>query len=187
MTISPRICHALTFLLFALLGMPSRGLAVEAGPDFKIRVIMHEVERQADGKKYPNSAKESYRLDSNGMLRYSAYFGGMPMSMNHNDSLDWHAGEAGKRLLETAARLVEGRVEGVTDMRDDESLPYPKAPGYFMLGVTRAQADSSKLITKPDSPAWQELATAFSDLQRAFEQATGRPLTPGSLPGNRRR
>ena len=187
MTISRRICRALTLLTLALLVMSSRGLAVETSPDFKIRTIIHEVERPADGKKYPTSTKEYYRLDSTGLLRYSAYFGGIPMAMNHNDSLDWQDGELGRLLLETAARLVNERVEGVVDMRDDESLPYPKAPGYFMLGVTRSEADSSKLLTKSDSPAWQELATAFSALQLAFEKATGRPLTPGSLPGTRKK
>ena len=185
MTMSPRICRVIAFLIFALLNMPSWGFAVESKPVFEIRTIIHEVERPPDGNKYPNRTREYYKLDSNGVIHYSAYFGGIPLNMNHNDSLDWNAGEPGRRLLETAARLVGGRVEGVVDMRDDDSPPYPSELGYFMLGVTLSQADSSKLITKSDSPAWHELAAAFSAVRLEFEKATGRPLTPGSLPGGR--
>src|SRR4051812_18668545 len=149
----------------------------QAKGDFSVREILVRVWREPDGKKYPNQVKESYVLERDGRLRYTAYFGGMPTNMNHMDSVQWAAGADGKALLELAARLAnEGALKAVGD---DESVP--EGAGVYLVGVTRHHADSTQVAIDRKSAAWRELDAAFLALVKKFERETGRPRKPADL------
>jgi len=149
---------------------------------YTVRVVSFEIEREPDGKRYPNQVRERFSLEKDGRLRYSAYFGGMPMEMNHNDSVDWPAAEAGRKVLETALRLANEGAPGLKDLPDDAPTPAVTASGLYTIGVTRAGGDSTKVIVDSKSKAWAELDAAFAAMVGRFEAATGRPKKPGDLP-----
>src|SRR5437764_11437072 len=102
----------------------------DAKGEYSVREILVRVWREPDGKKYPNQVKETYVVEKNGRLKYTAYFGGMPTDMNHMDSVEW-TGAEGKALLELAARLAnEGALKKVAD---GESLP--EGAGVYIATV----------------------------------------------------
>jgi hypothetical protein len=146
-------------------------------PGPKVIDIFFEVTHERDGKKYPNQVKEAYHLTSDGKLHYGAYFGGMPIDWNHNDSVEWPAGDAGKRVLAVVNELLADPKSGMRKISDDESAP----PGSYSITVTFHDADSSRVVDDKKSRAWAIVSARFAELIAAFEKATGRPKKPEDL------
>ena len=65
------------------------GAAADA---WSVRVVRLDFERQPDGVRYSSFGQEGYELEPDGVLRYSGYFGGMPIELNHMDGVEWPAG-----------------------------------------------------------------------------------------------
>jgi|GEM_PF-6601940 len=166
--------HKLLWVLGLLMAAP-----VEAAPT--VRQISFAIWHEADGKKYPNQVKESYTLGADGVLSYSAYFGGMPTEMNHMDDVDWKSGAVGKQALAVALSLVADKTAGVDEKAEDNSSEVTHAYVYF-VGLTRNDVDSDAVIKDPKSPAYRRLHAAIAKLLVAFEKATHRPFTVGKLP-----
>lgn len=162
-----RYDHGMRGLLLGLvaLGMVSSAAAEDAA---KPRVIVLEIHRDADGKRYPTPVDEMYRLEADGVLHYSAYFGNMPIEMNHNDSIAWKSGEAGKKVF-AAFATVATRLDKVPDDRR----------GVYVIGYHRGE---SRAIANKQGKAFKAVDPAFRALIAAFEKATGRPLKAGDLP-----
>ncbi|MBN1770883.1 MAG: hypothetical protein JXB32_06480 [Deltaproteobacteria bacterium] len=156
-----------------------------ARPDgeWSIRVVAVELERQPDGERYPNWVRESYRLESDGVLDYSAYFGGMPIEMNHMDGIEWEAGATGQAVFDAVLAVLDdpARFAELTPVPDDGPEPTCLRPCY-RIGLSRADGDHTFVLGDRETPALAELETAFAALIAAFESATGRPLSPGDLP-----
>jgi len=177
-----KTCRFLAVGCFLFLASATEAAAppakTEGRGSMTIRSLHYEVTREPDGKRYPNQVKETYRLDSDGTLRYSAYFGGMPTNMNHMDGVEWASGDSGRKLLATALKLLRDPTSGLRELPDDR--PYP--PDAFLVGVTRENADSTWYVDDRSSKAWAALETAFGALIAEFEKSTGRPKTAGELP-----
>jgi hypothetical protein len=151
---------------------------VQAKGDFSVREILLDVWREPDGKKYPNQVKESYAVEADGRLSYTAYFGGMPTNMNHMDSVEWAASAEGKALVKLATRLANAGA--LKKVADDEHAP--EGAVVYFVGVTRNQADSTQVASDSKTAAWRELDAAFRALVKKFERETGRPKKPTELP-----
>ncbi len=150
--------------------------ALSAKDTITVRQIRFEIEREADGKKYPLPVKESYTLDEHGLLRYSAYFGNMPTNMNHNDSIEWKSESAGAHLVDTAIKLYDQ----LSVLRDDTKAPADL--DIFFVDFTRSGKGSRRYVYDHKAAAWSELDGAFQAMVAAFEKATGRPKKPNELP-----
>jgi len=166
---------ACSLLLAAALAASPGGASSDKG--YTVRSVSFEVQHEADGKKRPNQVKEHYRLDRDGTLRYTAYFGGVPIEMNHMDSIEWASGEHGKKVLAGVAALL-GQFPV---LEDDKPQPPVDANGVFLVGVTLKDADSTRFATK-ETKAWAAVQQLFGKLVAEFEKATGRPKTVGDLP-----
>ena len=154
-----------------LLGLCLLGMVETAKAD-KLRVIVLEVHHEADGKRYPTPVDERYELEGD-VLHYSAYFGNMPIDINHNDSIDWKTGEAGKKVHAAFAR--------VSNQLD--KLPADRK-GIYVIGFERGD---SRAIANRKGKAWAAVDPAFRAMIAAFEKATGRPLKAQDLPQTPRR
>ena len=153
-------------------------------PAWTVRVIALEVEHDPDGARYTSWVQERYELEADGSFDYSAYFGGMPIEMNHNDGVqDWDAGEPGRAVL-GAVRAILADPERLAELTPEpDDGPAPGCPGRcYHLGVEDERGDSTFLLGENGGRAHELLDGAFSALIAAFESATGRPLTPGQLP-----
>jgi hypothetical protein len=154
-----------------------------AGPGWTFGTVAIEHERGADGARYPNWVKESYRLESDGVLDYTAYFGGMPIEMNHMDGVRWEAGEAGRAVIDVVDAIVADPAlfAALVPVPDDGPAPSCPPPCY-RLGLSQDDGDYSFVLPDRNTRAFDALDAAFSALLAAFESATGRPLRPGDLP-----
>lgn len=163
------------FLLAMLLATVT---STDAFADDKRPTQVHfVVQRKADGKKYPNDVQESYTLDAKGVLTYSAYFGSMPTTMNHNDGITWKAGDLGKQLFEVIAK-VRGELVLVPDDK-----PAPNGGmNVYLIRMTNKQGDSTYVASDPKGKAWAAIDPAHRAMIAAFEKATGRPKKPHELP-----
>lgn len=150
---------------------------------YLIRGVGLEIERQPDGDKYPLYLKEHYQLDSQGLLHYHAYFGGMPLHMNHTDSTTWQTGEHGKQVLLVLSGIFHEAtlLAELALLPDDAPQPAPGKNAYT-IAVTRDQADSTFVIKNQTGQALQQLEVAFTAMVGAFERSTGRPLKATDLP-----
>ena len=162
-----------------MIGVPFTSVA--QGDATTIREISFRVWHEPDGMKYPNQVKESYTLDKGGTLHYWAYFGGVPINFNHNDSVDWQAGAAGQTVLATALHMLGDKPAGLDVLPDHEATPEGGPQGVYFVRVTRNDADSTFIIKDPRSQAWGQIGAAFTAMVAAFQQQTGRPLTPSML------
>jgi hypothetical protein len=151
--------------------------AVSAKDSITVRQIRFEIERKADGKKYPLPVKEGYTLDEHGALRYSAYFGNMPTNMNHNDSIEWKSESTGAHLVDTAIKLYDQ----LTVLPDDKQAPNGELEVY-LVDFTKSGKGSRRYVLDHKATAWGELDGAFQAMVTAFEKATGRPKKPNELP-----
>jgi hypothetical protein len=148
-----------------------------------VRVVAIDIERQPDGERFVSFVQESYDLEPETSLRYSAYFGGMPIEMNHMDGMEWDAGEAGRAVFDAAAAILADpeRLAELSPEPDDG--PSPPCPGRcYHLGVEDDRGDSTFLLGENGGRAFEILDGAFTALITAFERDTGRPLTPAQLP-----
>ena len=64
---------------------------------------------------------------------------------------------------------------------DDAPTP-PFGDKHYLLGLTKANADSTWYVKDPKTRAFRDIDAAFTALIDAFEKATGRPRRPGDLP-----
>jgi hypothetical protein len=144
--------------------------------------ISFEVTHEPDGKKYPNQIKEDYSLHSDGKLHYSAYFGGMPIESNHNDDVEWAAGESGRRLFALVNRLLRDTTSGLHEISDDEGV----VSDVYVVTVRQNDADSTRVVSDRKSRAWSAIDARFKAMVAAFEKATGRPRKASQLPQGRR-
>jgi hypothetical protein len=158
--------------LFCLVAATS---AAHAAPT--ATVISWEITHEPDGKKYPNQVKESYSITRDGKLSYGAYFGGMPIDMNHNDRVEWRSGEAGQRLFAAVQSLLSDQTSGLHEIPDSESAP----DGSYNVTVRNHDADSTRIVNNRKSRAWALIHARFDELIAAFEVATHRPKKPGEL------
>lgn len=151
-----------------------------------VEAIALEIERQPDGARYPNYVKESYELGGDGFLDYFAYFGGIPIHMNHTDRERWDAGEHGRRVLETMRSIVATpeRLAEVTLLSDGTAEP-ADLQGVYRVRLERDHSDSTVVLRDRGTRAFALLDAAFSAMLAAFEQSSGRPLRPGDLPQGR--
>ncbi len=163
--------RSLIVLLMALIGGSASAKPIV------VREIVLTVQREGGSKKYPNPVTETYQLDRGGVLRYSAYFGNMPMEWNHNDSIEWRSGDAGKQVLQIAAQLVGDHDSGAKERRGSE-LP---DSGVYFIRVAVADGDAERVLAR-HARGFPLLDGAFQSLIAAFERATHRPLTPDQLP-----
>src|SRR5438067_9092139 len=115
-----------------------------------------------------------FQLDRDGTLHYAAYYSNMPIDMNHNDSLDWKAGESGDKVIAAAASVAA----------DLATLPVgePGPPEAYLVGVTIDHADSTRVVADPKGKDWKVIDPAFQAMVAAFGKATGRPLPVSKLP-----
>jgi hypothetical protein len=145
--------------------------------------IAFEINRQPDGGRYPNYVQERFALGSDSFLDYSAYFGGMPIEMNHNDGVRWDAGEHGRAVFDAARSILADPAlfAELTALSDDVPDPWPE-PGFYKLQVERDRGEYSFLLQDRSTRAFGILDAAFAAMLSAFESATGRPLSPGDLP-----
>lgn len=134
----------------------------------KPRVVVLSVHRDADGKRYPTPVDETYELQADGVLRYSAYFGNMPIEMNHNDSYSWTSGDDGKKVFAAIATVAK-QLDKVPDERK----------GIYVIGFTQGD---SRAIADKKGKAWAAVDPAFRALIISFEKASGRPLKAADLP-----
>ena len=150
-----------------LLGLFVLGTVETAEAEGKLRVIVLEVNHDADGKRYPTPVKERYELEGD-VLHYGAYFGNMPIEMNHNDSVDWKTGEAGKKVHAAFA----------TVSKQLDKIPANRT-GVYVIGFQRGDG---RAIADKKGKAWAAVDPAFRAMIAAFEKATSRPLKAGDLP-----
>jgi hypothetical protein len=152
---------------------------------YAIRLIRIEVERQADGKKYPNYLKESYELTSDSVLKYFGYFGGMPLNMNHTDSIEWKAGHHGHRVLAAVTTVVSDPTlfADLEQVPDEGESPCAQTVSYS-IGLTKDEADVTFCVRKTKR-VFSMLDRAFREMVAGFERDSGRPLTPAKLPQGR--
>lgn len=158
--------------------------ATTVGPaSHSVEAIVLEIDHQPDGARYPNHVRERYALGSDAFIDYAAYFGGMPIEMNHNDSVRWDAGEHGRRVLETMRSIVAtpARFAELTLLADDAPEPVDPRRTY-RIRLERDRADSTVLLPDGGPRAFALLDAAFRAMVAAFERGTGRPLRPGDLP-----
>jgi hypothetical protein len=180
-------CAAIALTLGLTSACKPRTAAAKSGKPaaggYTVRGLHYEIEHEPDGKRYPNQVKESYALEADGTLRYSAYFGGMPIEMNHMDSLDWKSGAHGQKVLDVVSALLADpeRQAELKILPDDAPSP-PFADKHYLVQLTKDKADSTRYAKDPKTRAFRELDQAFTALITAFEKATGRPRSPGSLP-----
>ncbi|HZS35249.1 MAG TPA: hypothetical protein VFF06_00405 [Polyangia bacterium] len=166
------------FVCCALIG------SAHAEPSGPVAIdISFEVTHEPNGRKYPNQLKERYTLDSDGKLHYSAYFGGMPIDLNHNDDAEWAARDSGRRVLATVNRLLGDPASGLHEIPDSESPP----DGAYVVTVREHDADSTRVVNDRRSRAWSLIDARFRAMVAAFEKATGRPKKPSQLPQARER
>ncbi len=154
----------------------------KATPATTVLSLGYEVEHPQDGKKYPNQLIESYALDGDGLLRYSGYFGGVPLEFNHNDAVTWPSGAAGRQLLALAQQLANRKGSGLQPLPDGASL-HASPEGVLRVSVARG----ALVLAPGPSPARTQLTAALAKFLAAFEKATGRPLTLDKLPQAPRR
>jgi hypothetical protein len=140
-------------------------------------VISWEITHERDGKKYPNQVKESYSITRDGKLSYGAYFGGMPIDMNHNDDVEWRSGETGQRLFAAIQSLLSDQKSGLHEIPDSESPP----EGSYNVTVRNHDADTTRIVSDRKSRAWALIHARFDELIAAFEAATHRPKKPHEL------
>jgi hypothetical protein len=157
------------------------GSAVAAGKGPTVRQVTFVVERQPDGKRYPNPVKESYSLGRSGSFSYGAYFGNMPIELNHNDGVEWASGMMGRAVLATVLRLAIDPTSGMKLLPDDVGAP-DNGVGVYLVGLSTDKGDVTYLVQDRGSRAWQLLDGQFRLLVFRFEMATGRPLRPEQLP-----
>lgn len=156
---------------------PSRTSEQAPVSDYVIRGVGFEAEREPDGQRYGTQVKETYALDSRGRLSYSAYFGGVPIEMNHNDSAEWDAGEHRRRVFDAVHTiLANSSLRSDTVLLSDESPEPAAGAGAYRLALRRGQADQTRFLGDERSGAFRELHSAFQPLISAFESVTGRPL-----------
>jgi hypothetical protein len=146
-----------------------------------IMQVVFVVEHPPDGKTHPGYVKETYVLASDGTLAYAAYFGGVPSGFNPIDRTEWKSGPAGKKVLETAARVVADRTSGAQEAPDSKPVPNNGVDAYNIT-VREHDADRTVLVLDKKSKAWTELGGAFQEMIAAFEKETHRPLTADQLP-----
>lgn len=149
--------------------------------NYLINYISIEIQHQADKKKYPNYIKESYDLNEDGILKYGAYFGGVPMSMNHNDGLNWNSGDHGRKVFSKVLSLLNNfsNTSGLT-IYSDTSRPSCDDRVYF-LSVKKDNLDIRYFTDDPKTPAYKEIDRVFNDLINVFEKETGRPRKVSDL------
>jgi hypothetical protein len=165
-------------LIIALSG----SIAMTETNNYSIDHITVEIQHQADKKKYPNYVKESYTLNNNGILKYGAYFGGVPTSMNHNDGINWNSGDQGRKVfLKVLAMLKKPLATTGFVIYSDTSKPACNDKVYF-LSIEKDNSDITCFVENPKTPAYKEIDRLFSDLIHAFEKETGRPLKVSDLP-----
>jgi hypothetical protein len=153
---------------------------------FSIRGVSIAFERSPDGKKYPNQVQEGYELGGDLQLDYSAYFGGMPIELNHNDDAKWGAGALGQKVLDAVANILKDpKLFAQLVLIPDEG-PNPCSSGGYALGLSRDEADVDYCAQEGGGEAFLLLDAAFSNLIAAFEKSEGRPLRPTDLPQNPR-
>jgi len=150
--------------------------------NYSINYISIEIEHQADKKKYPNYVKESYHLDEDRILKYGAYFGGVPTSMNHNDGINWNSGDQGRKVFSKVLILLNKPLNttGLT-IYSDTSKPSCNDRVYF-LSVKKDDSDIRYFVDNPKTLAFKEIDRIFSDLIDVFEKETGRPFKVSDLP-----
>jgi hypothetical protein len=154
-----------------------------AAGGYTVRGIFFEAWREPDGKKRPNQVKESYALRADGAFNYSAYFGGMPIEMNHMDETDWSSGEHGKKMLDVIRALLADPVRRAELKLLPDGAPTPPfGDKHYLVGLTKDNADSTWYAKDPKTRAFREIDAAFTALIHAFEKATGRPRKPFDLP-----
>jgi hypothetical protein len=154
-----------------------------AAGGYTVRGLDYQVEHQPDGKRYPNYVKESYALEADGTLRYGAYFGGMPIEMNHMDGLDWKSGVHGQKVFDVVkALLADPQRRAELKMLPDDAPSPPFADKHYLVQLTKDNADSTWYVKDPKTRGFRAIDQAFTALIAAFEKATGRPRRPGSLP-----
>lgn len=173
-------------LCLALLAGIGEPLSVAAANDRPARrqmvgSVSVEVEHRPDGKKRPNYVKESYSLSPDGKLDYSAYFGGIPMNMNHMDGTEWLSGAHGKRVFDAVRKLLADPAHGPGLVKESDDDSARGLRGVYRVRVTDESGDST-WYAKPGTRAFARIDEAFGALIAAFENATGRPRKPGDLP-----
>lgn len=148
--------------------------SVRADDPGDLRVIVLEIHRAADGKRYPTPVDERYELAADGVLRYSAYFRNMPIDLNHNDSVEWKSGDLGAKVLAALAGVAPRQLDKV-----------PADPtGSYVIGY---QGADSRAISNKRGKAWGRVDPAFRAMIAGFEKSTGRPLKAHDLPQAPRR
>ena len=162
------------------------GAVVAAKPrdgGYRVVSVHLEVEHQADGKKYPNYLKESYRLGADGVLAYRAYFGGVPMKMNHMDSATWKAGRHGRKVFAAIASLLADPAGQAALRERPDGTPMPSAgEAIYLVAVEKDDHPSTRQLERSQAKAYGVLDKAFQALIARFERETGRPRTVGDLP-----
>lgn len=150
--------------------------------NYSINYISIEIQHQADKKKYPNYIKESYHLDEDGILKYGAYFGGVPTSMNHTDGITWNSGDQGRKVFSKVLSLLDkpSNTTGLT-MYSDTSKPSYNDRVYF-FSLKKDNSDIRYFVDNPKTLAFKEIDQVFSALIDVFERETGRPLKVSELP-----
>jgi hypothetical protein len=170
------VCLLSTFLGAVVVAKPRDG-------GYRVESVHLEVEHQADGKKYPNYLKESYRLDGEGTLEYSAYFGGVPMEMNHMDSATWKSGRHGQKVFAAIAALLADPAGRAALRERPDGTPMPSAgEAVYLVSLAKDGHSSTRQLAPAQAKAYGVLDQAFQALIAQFERETGRPRTVGDLP-----
>jgi hypothetical protein len=175
--------HHSRALGLVLLGFTLFSSRTEADSKMTINTISFLVEHQPDGKKYRSYVKEQYELTP-GHLRYSAYFGGMPMEMNHMDSVEWKTDGEDASVFLVALELSKDTSTGLV-IRPDSAPSPTGGNGIYLVHIETSKSSSTRSVEDQKSKAWLELNAAFQKLLARFEKSTGRPLTVGQLPQRR--
>ena len=153
------------------------------GREYSPQAVVFEIERQPDGGRYPSYVKERFALGSDSFLDYSACFGGMPIEMNHNDSVRWDAGEHGLAVFDAVRAILADPAlfADLIALPDDAPDPW-STPGFYKVRVERDEVDFSYVLQERSTRAFGILDAAFGAMVSEFENSRGRPLRPGDLP-----
>ena len=156
-------------------------LPASAMTQYKVLEVSFFAKQEANPPRYPLPVEEEIRLNASAELQYSAYFFNMPIQFNHNDRVSWQAGNTGKETLSALSAMVnddDGMALLQPLLSDDEC-----ADAHFTITLVDDATVESRYCVPATSGALSEnFAAAFQAMRSAFEEATGRPLDPYSLP-----
>jgi len=155
--------------------------ALGASPE-TVQQVTFEVQRRGGSAKYPNDVLERYTLTADGKLQYSAYFGGMPTNMNHNDGVTWEWKEEAAKVFEAVQRILADPALLAGLPESDRADASVSLASYRVTLERQRHHSYGRVARDPQAKGYVALDAEFKGLIAAFEKATGRPMTPNQLP-----